>query len=124
MDEQIFSCAFMSKDGSGTRDMYRIRVRRGLGEVFGEVHSGPSIMNIEQRHQGKRQRGIWNRGTRDVTLLVEARRMHISENGKYKGDVKLYISEQAESCCSPASPCQQGFVTKMAANSDAGSKNH
>ena len=88
MDEQIFSCAFMSKDGSGTRDMYRIRVRRGLGEV----HSGPSIMNIEQRHQGKRQRGIWNRGTRDVTLLVEARRMLISENGKYKGDVHLYIS--------------------------------
>ena len=92
MDKQIFSCAFMSKDGSGTRDMYRIRVRRGLGEVFGEVHSGPSIMNIEQRRQGKRQRGIWNRGTRDVTLLVEARRMLISENGKYKGDVQLYIS--------------------------------
>ena len=92
MDEQSFSCATMSKGGSGTRDMYRIRVRRGPGEVFGEVHSGPSIMNIEQRHQGKRQRGIWNRGTRDVTLLVEARRMLISENGKYKGDVKLYIS--------------------------------
>ena len=89
MDEQSFSCATMSKGGSGTRDMYRIRVRRGPGEVFGEVHSGPSIMNIEQKHQGKRQRGIWNRGTRDVTLLVEARRMLISENGKYKGDVKL-----------------------------------
>ena len=121
MDEQIFSCAFMSKDGSGTSDGLRIHVR---SDFFGEVHSGPSVMNIEQKHQGKRQRGIWNLGTRDVTLLDEARRMLISDNGKYKGMYICTYRELAESCCSPASPCQQGFVTKMAANSDAGSKNH
>ena len=42
MDEQSFSCATMSKGGSGTRDMYRIRVRRGPGEVFGDA-SGETL---------------------------------------------------------------------------------